>query len=768
SPGAVRNLPTLNDSVLGGLAPGIVIQNNTIDQAEYAGIKIDGEIAPLAIIPPDGDSITDGSTFVIDAAGTRVIFEFEDIGQGIIPTNYPEPYGSATDGGDGVRDGHVPVYIRHTDSNPASPYVGRTTAYTPVEVANSIRESIQGSILMSNSLAELVEVEIGPWLGSTGTGFDETFTTPAVYVKGASGIYRDPDDAFSSNAFFGVGIAIAQAPLAEAPQPFARIVNNTIYGDDGTESSFPQNATTEPSDFLSQAIDTKLGSSHRGPYLADATSGNGQSRLDSAIDVDFYRVYLEVGDRLVVDIDTIDADPNDTAVIEGPDTVLRIFDSSGVAVGFQDQSGNFVTINDTDTSPNHLDPRESAAVERRALNPNIQDPNLLNVSGSILGVDPVNDRDPFADFRASKTGTYYVGVSSAGNDQYDPASLSGRVPGTGGSGVYDIGIEVYAPRSFVISADSNNNGSTSNNPGPAAETDRDGIRGSDLIGTTFTVTLVGDLPDLDQGDDYSVNGQQFEPNEVIYVFVQGTQGGRVVSPVAGSNEPAGFVEIDVDADYRLPDIMQAIEGRMNANYVGNNQPTLPNDVINRGPIPRVIGAAAGGINSSSAFIADLDPRTFNSSEGIVDNDFFYGRDFNTDGFGHRMTLGSTEQYVLIERVAEFTLSPEAIAAGLRLDPQPGRDTDQLINETGVMVAGGASPTLLNNVFLNLHESVVMEETRLYGFGQAARGSDQHPKPMEVIVVSSVFQHDETIATEFNQNMVFSRFRDAGLTTSAGE
>ncbi|MGB7344966.1 MAG: peptidase, partial [Pirellulaceae bacterium] len=42
SPGAVRNLPTLNDSVLGGLAPGIVIQNNTIDQAEYAGIKIDG------------------------------------------------------------------------------------------------------------------------------------------------------------------------------------------------------------------------------------------------------------------------------------------------------------------------------------------------------------------------------------------------------------------------------------------------------------------------------------------------------------------------------------------------------------------------------------------------------------------------------------------------------------------------------------------------------------------------------------------------------
>ncbi|MGB7327665.1 MAG: peptidase, partial [Rubripirellula sp.] len=742
SPGAVRNLPTLNDSVLGGLAPGIVIQNNTIDQAEYAGIKIDGEIAPLAIIPPDGDSITDGSTFVIDAAGTRVIFEFEDISQGIIPTNYPEPYGSATDGGDGVRDGHVPVYIRHTDSNPASVYRGRVTPYTATEVANSIRESIQGSILMSNSLAELVEVEIGPWLGSTGTGFDETFTTPAVYVKGASGIYRDPDDAFSSNAFFGVGIAIAQAPLAEAPQPFARIVNNTIYGDDGTESNFPQNATTEPSDFLSQAIDTKLGSSHRGPYLADATSGNGQSRLDSAIDVDFYRVYLEVGDRLVVDIDTIDADPNDAAVVEGPDTVLRIFDSSGVAVGFQDRSGNFVTINDADTAPQYLDPRSGDGDAAT-------DANRVS--------DAVNVRDPFADFTAQKTGTYFVGVSSAGNDQYDPASLSGRVPGTGGSGVYDIGIEVYAPRSFVISADSNNNGSTSNNPGPAAETDRAGIRGSDIIGTTFTVTQIQDLTGFAQGDT-DANG--IKTNEIVFQFVAGTGGGTVQTP-------SGLVTIQVGDDYRLPDIMSTIELALGgATFQGS--PLVPNDSENRGPIPASKAAAAGGIDASSAIIADLGPRTFRTSDGIVDNELFYAQDFNTDGFGHRMILGSTEQYVFIENVANITLSPEAIAAGLNLDPVSGRDIDQLINETGVMVAGGASPTLLNNVFLNLHESVVMEETRLYGFGQASRGSDQHPKPMEVIVVSSVFQHDETIATEFNQNMVFSRFRDAGLTTSAGE
>ncbi|WP_145417286.1 tandem-95 repeat protein [Planctomycetes bacterium K23_9] len=780
SPGAVRNLPTLNDSVLGGLAPGIVIQNNTIDQAEFAGVKIDGDINPFMIIPPvdalvttgttteffgSGDFITDGSTFAIDAGGTRVVFEFEDISQGDIPTNHPAPFGSLTDGGDGVRDGHVPVYIRHTDSNPASQYLRRVTPYTAVEVANSIRESIQGSILMSNSLAELVEVEIGPSLFGTPTGTDVDFSSPAVYIFGASGIYQD----FRDGRSFGE-LTITQAPLAQAPQPFARIVNNTIYGDDGTESNFPGDPLAEPNDFLSQAVDTKLGSSHRGPFFADSGPGSTPAALESVSDVDFYRVYLEVGDRLVVDIDTLDADPNDPNVIQGPDTAVRIFDSSGVAVGFLDQSGTFVTISSNDTAPNHLDPRESAAVVRRALDPNIQDVNLPNVPGSILGVDAVNDRDPFVDFRASETGTYFVGVSSEGNVEYDPFSSSGRVPGTGGGGLYDIGIEVYAPRSFVISANHDNNGRTANPPTYTDESDRDGIRGSDVIGTTFTITQIPDLVNLDQGDDYSVDGEFFEPNEIIFLFVQGTQVGRVVSPVPGSSEPEGYVEIDVDADYRLPDIMEAIENMVGSIYVGNNQPTIPNDVIDQGPIPRAKAAAAGGIDGSSAFIADLGPRTFLSSEGIVDNELFYPLDFNTFGFGHRMTLGSTEQYALIENVAEITLSPEAIAAGLRLDPQPNRDTDQLINETGVMVAGGASPTLLNNVFLNLHESVVREETRFDGFGEARRGSDQHPKPMEVIVVGSVFQHDEPRMTQHNQDLTFSRYTigtgGTGLTTSA--
>ncbi len=785
APGAVRNLPTLNDSVLGGLAPGIVIQNNTIDQAEYAGVKVDGEIAPLAIIPPtgnfingeddfivSGDLITDGSTFVIDAAGTRVVFEFEDIGSGDIPAMHPEPYGSGVDGGDGVRDGHVPVYIRHTDST-AGVYRGRTDGYTAVEVANAIRESIQGSILMSNGLAELVEVEVGPWLAGEGTGDNEFYTTPAVYVKGASAIYRDPRDSFSRGdfglfeGFFDVNVEIAQSPIAESPQPFARIVNNTIYGDDGTESAFPEPADTESNDILSDAIDTKLGSSHRGPYVQDAFLGDAGGTSD----VDFYQVYLEVGDRLIADIDTF-SNPLANPAIAGPNTILQVFDERGFRQTLVDQAGNSRTFSDVEVAPQHVDinPRfipdpndanlQVQVFEDFDLNP-ATNPNLLAANNPNITEDIVDAFiDPFVDFRAPRTGTYYVGVSSLGNDQYDPASLSGRVNGVGGTGAYTIGLEVYAPRSFVISSN-NGSGDGSNNPNPTDETDQPGLRGADLfsdaggLGAEFTITQIADATDgLPQTDG---------TNQITFQFATGTY--RVL-PNGNVTVPLGNNRAAADA-VRLPDIMRAIEFSINGTI--SNQPAIPNDNPTRGPIQGGIAASAGGPAGSSVVIADLDPRPFFSSDGIVDNPFYYPLDFNSGGFGHIQFIGSTQQYVLVEKIVNIEFDDVATAAGLRLDPQPNRDTDQLINETGVMVAGGASPTLLNNVFLNLHESVVREETRLFGFGTDQRGGDNQPKPMEVVVVGSVFQHDEPNQTLFNEDMVFSRFTrltdGTGITTA---
>ncbi|NND99399.1 MAG: peptidase, partial [Pirellulaceae bacterium] len=696
-PGAVRNLPTLNTSVLGGLAPGIVIQNNTIDQAEYAGIKIDGEIAPWAIAPPSGDFITDGSIFVIDAAGTRVVFEFEDIGEGAIPAPQQPVYGSGTDGGDGVRDGHVPVYYRQTDQNAASPYRGRTTEYTALEVASSIRASIQGSILMSNNMVELVEAHLGPSLIDPALGFGVDFLQPAVYIPGASFVH-----------VFDAEVQVFQTPIYEAPQPFARIVNNTIYGNDGTESNFVQNAQSEPSDFLSQAIDTNVGSSHRDPYRQTATLGNNTGPLAGAGDVDFYQVHLEVGDRLIADIDTLNANVG-AGIPEGPDTVLRIFNSSGIVQSFQDANDVTQTISDNAIAPNYLDPQSNAS------------------AGTGTGADANNTRDPFIDFTAPKTGTYYVGVSSAGNNDYDASSLSGRVLGTGGTGDYTIGLEVYAPRSFVISGN-NGSGLLENPPNHGAESDRTGMRGSDVIGTTFTITQIPDVDDaLPQSDG---------TNEIEFLFDPGPY--RVLG--------TGQVTVSVQPAYRLPDIMVAIETAL--TLIVNGRAVIPNG----GAITPGDAAAVGGPSGAG--------------QGIVDNPLLYAPDFNTSGFGHSMFIGSTEQYVFVEKIAEIELSTGAAAAGLKLDPLPNRDTDQPINEAGVVVAGGASPTLLNNVFLNLHESVYREETRFDGFGTTSRGSDQQPKPMEVIVVASIFQHDETNMTQFNQDMVQFANRGTGLTTSA--
>ncbi|WP_143543664.1 S8 family serine peptidase [Rhodopirellula sp. MGV] len=47
--GGVINFPELNDSVTGGLAPGVVAQNNIIDRAGYAGIKADGDTRPFVL-----------------------------------------------------------------------------------------------------------------------------------------------------------------------------------------------------------------------------------------------------------------------------------------------------------------------------------------------------------------------------------------------------------------------------------------------------------------------------------------------------------------------------------------------------------------------------------------------------------------------------------------------------------------------------------------------------------------------------------------------
>lgn len=514
-PGAVRNLPTLNNIVTGGQAPGIVIRNNTIDAAGAAGIRVDGENRPWIIDsiwftfpftgyhppePPEldfGDLIADGLVMTIDAGDTRVVFEFEDTGapnSGGIGTNQS--------GGDGFADGHVPIYYRRTSA--AGP------AFTRAQVMAAIRTAIESSILVNNGLMPLVKTMVAPSV----IELDPSLPTAAsVYVEGATSIR------FSS-IFQKVGFPMPFGqtqilPIHEAPQPISRIVNNTIRGTDGSAAQFSGSPTAEPNDLLSQAIQTGVSSAHTGLYTRTGVIGDGTNI--EVPDVDLYRVNLDVGDRLVVDVDT---------AAGGPNTVLRLFDANGVQLA----------VNRSNAAPAHLDPTGVA-------------------DGGRAGIDP------FLDFTALSGGTYFVGVSSLGNETYDPNSLSGRTAGTGGEGSYNIAIESYAPRSFVLSIDSVN----SNAQGSASV-----VR---LDNTTFTVTQIPDRPG--QGT-----------NDRVFRFT-----------LPGTPSNPDEIRVPIDSGMRVPDAINSIVGAIGGsgllNHGGGNGPGGLS-----GPIGSVFATAFGGSNHS--------------------------------------------------------------------------------------------------------------------------------------------------------------------------
>jgi hypothetical protein len=718
-PGAVRNLPTVNDSVLGGLAPGVVIRNNTVDQAQLAGIKIDGETRPFVI---DGfvgapatqtSSISDGLAMAIDAGGTRVIFEFEDVSGAAVPAG-----GSGVVGGDGFVDGHVPIYYRRFDGNayndaPDPP--GRSTGYSSFEMALAIQQAIQGSILVTNHMAELVTPYIAPSpnlrneFGEQFARTDEAFPTAAVFLTGVSNIYFTTQFAKRGSLVPNVSLA----PIGETAQPLAKLINNTIYGADGIESVFVGNPTLESNDLLSEAVVTKLGRAHTGPFRATASIGDSAagSLVSPQNDVDIYEVNLKVGDRLVVDIDTLAG---------GPDTSLRIFNDFGVAQVLGVVNGLPVTTNNAGVAPSYLDPQSTVN-------------NPVNDAGNAF--------DPFVDFTALETGTYYVAVSSAGNVAYDPNSLSGRSGGSGGTGNYNIGLEVYAPRTSVLSL---NNG-----------TSITGTLGPDVIGATFTVTQIPD-------------------------FARGTAGttGNQITFALGGGVP-GAIPIPIAGTARVPNIMRAIANAINGfQSVAEDidRPTIPNHESDNGPsgrsgpITRARAWALGGVMGDNQGIRNLSERPegnfnvgfplhFTRENGPSDFIWGFGHDrretiSGPDSYPRHDEIGATtELYVLFENIAEIELSPAAIAAGFKLTPdaakpQFAQNADQLITEAGIWVAGGASPTLLNNVVSNVHQSVMVEESNTFGFGKRVQVfGDFFVKPQEVQLVGTAFQHDESRNTE---------------------
>ncbi len=299
---AVRNLPVLNDGVQGGLLPGLVIENNVLEEGGLGGIQLQGE-SPIWMITPaflpftDNDPtvnnaqnpdhfgafLDDGDYLVIDSDRTRLHFEFEDMaGAG---TGGPS-FGSGEVEGNGVRPDSVPVYYReeggtaYTRPTPA-PLVAFAT--NGLETMHALRDAILGSIFTTNGTTQQVRATVaesllGPDPGAPATEdsqfYPEYYNRPAVYLEGVTNIQ------YINTIGGGNPFDIRPLDLGESPQPHARVVNNTIIGTDGRASFNGESATDESNDTIADAVQTWQGTSHNPLLYSDiGVIGDGGQRL---------------------------------------------------------------------------------------------------------------------------------------------------------------------------------------------------------------------------------------------------------------------------------------------------------------------------------------------------------------------------------------------------------------------------------------------------------------------------------------------------------
>ena len=721
--GAPRNLPVLNSDFAEGYLPGLVVQNNVVEQAGLGGVHAQGQ-SPLWMVTASqiptteptttggnaglhfGSFVDDGDQLVLDSGRTRLKLEFDDLSGS--PAGNPH-FGSAAVGGSGVDPDAVPVWYREdagaTYLRPPTTIWGTTAA----ETLQSIRDSIQGSIFVTNGTSQFMNVQVAPSLNGRDTDApfapDAIFyNAPALYIEGLSNIEYDNQPGTPPNPFI-----FTRLSNTEAPQPHVRVVNNTVIGSDGRASLDGIEANLESNDVIQDAIETWQGTAaNPTSYTTSASIGdNAGLPFPASADVDFYQFKLDIGERVVVDVDT----PLNTL-----DSVLRVFDSDGIVQSFRTAAGDLVDFSDNNAAPD-------------------EDP----LSGSL---------DPYIDFTATKSGVYYVAVSSSENRDYDPLSLGNRVPGRT-TGAYDLSLSVFHPQQFTITVED-----------ASAYTE----------GETFTIAQISDL------DGTTTNERTFE-----FTF-------------SGAISDPANIPILLDPGYFFPDVAQAIAKAINEGDAG--QPALPNSqsLENGGfglasPLDPVLAIPLGGLNGvvDATFnnvpggptaldgvlnrlragviepdeVAELlreTPRSYHVGLNLMPRRADFVAPFHSGlGIGHDRTAtgqigptsrgnGTTEKFVVIHNAA-FVRSN----GNILVDPDENENNNlnQFLPETGILVTAGSSPTIANNVLFNVQTPVVQEETR-YFFntgGYAPYGTtnlDRSPdtRPSESVLTGSIFQYAE--------------------------
>ncbi|MEQ8970575.1 MAG: pre-peptidase C-terminal domain-containing protein [Coleofasciculus sp. C1-SOL-03] len=212
-----------------------------------------------------------------------------------------------------------------------------------------------------------------PWNPYTSINFQALSTgTYYVGISGSNNWQYDPLVPGSGNGYEswgstgGYNIKIALTQDKEPNEP-----NNTIYQAIATGLSSANPGTFKETGFIGDHINNP-------PW-----SNSNQS------DVDFYKVQLNLGERVRIDID---AEQFGSYL----DAELRLFDSRG----------NEVASSDADAAPG----------------------------------EAYSGRDPYIDFIASRDDTYYIGVSHSGN-YYDPF-VATMDYGYGYSGGYNLEVTV--------------------------------------------------------------------------------------------------------------------------------------------------------------------------------------------------------------------------------------------------------------------------------------------------------------------------------------
>jgi hypothetical protein len=236
---------------------------------------------------------------------------------------------------------------------------------------------------------------------------------------------------------------------------------------------------SEPNDIITEAINTYLAPTHPGQFSGSGMIGNNPNIAPEA-DVDMMRLDADEGDRILVDIDAAIANSS-------LDSILRVFDAYGQEIA----------TSDDDPAP-----------------------------GEVWSLDSYND------VVVPMDGTYYIGVSSYNNDNYD-STITGS--GTGDrdrTGEYDISVElrldgepndtfVEAIESGLSTDESGHfwlNGEIGDNPAVSPDSDVDLVRVEANAGDRLAIDTDGSLDSIlrlfdDEGNQLAVSDDDAAPGD---------------------------------------------------------------------------------------------------------------------------------------------------------------------------------------------------------------------------------------------------------------